>query len=141
MKRIAPVLFIAVMMFCIAAAPGCDADIDWKDVAKKAVAEWVGSAVITAIDKYSGDDIKGLSINWVMDQAGEVAFLKPYLDYVNLKPIVEAAWDVVWKHIYEVAAREGLDVDGEGPLIFSLDITPADFDDWNLVDDLANMIE
>jgi hypothetical protein len=145
MKRTAQVLLIAIMMLCLAVAPGCDVDIDWKDVAKKAVAEWVGSAVITAVDKYSGEATEKLVVDWVMDKAGDVAFLEPYLGYVNLRPMVESAWDLVWTNIYEVARDRGLDIDGEGPLIFSYDITPADFDEryieGGLVDNLANMIE
>lgn len=140
MKRIAPVLLIAVMLFCIAAAPGCNVDIDWKNVAKEAVAEWVGSAVITAIDKYSGDDIKELSIGWVMEQAGDVAFLKPYLDYVNLEPIVEAAWDTIWDNIRRVARDNGMDTDADGPRDpYAWHVDPGDFP--GLIDDLANMIE
>ena len=139
MRKLATPLIIGLMAMMLAFAPACDVEIDWQDVAKKAVAEWVGSAVITAFDKYSGEPTEKLVTDWVLEQANGVEFLTPYLEYVDLKRMIHVAWETIRQNIYTVARDAGMDVDADGPNDnFAWHVTPGDFD--GLVDELADMI-
>ena len=137
MRKFATPLIIALMAMTLAIAPACDVEIDWQDVAKKAVAEWVGSAIITGIDKYSGEATEKLVADWVLAQANDVAFLEPYLEYIDLERLIHAAWEKIWPKVYGVALSLGVDVDGDNDNL-AWHVTPADFD--GLVDELADMI-